>query len=135
MSLILMLQILDRIPVDPTGRFAAVESCCTTAMACMRTLSYGMHVKSCIIMQLCSQLSTALYDPLGERARRGSSLVILRLPRELPRRHGSNAGAPSAPRELPQRQRSSFVQKVGNEGAPSTNVIFSEIIVSCDSCG
>ena len=58
---------------------------------------------------------------------------LLRLPKELLRRHGSNAGAPSASRELPQRRRSSFVQKVGNEGAPSTNVIFSEIIVSCDS--
>ena len=33
-------------PVDPTGRFAAVESCCTTAVACMRTLSYGMHMIS-----------------------------------------------------------------------------------------
>ena len=31
----------------------------------MRTLSYGMHVESCTIVQLCSQLSTALYDPLG----------------------------------------------------------------------
>ena len=61
------------------------------------------------------------------------ALSLLRLPKELPRRHGSNAGAPSASRELPQRRRSSFVQKVGNEGAPSTNVIFSEIIVSCDS--
>ena len=34
-------------------------------MACMRTLSYGMHVKSTKILVLCSQLSTALYGPLG----------------------------------------------------------------------
>ena len=57
----------DRSPaVDPKGRFAAVESCCTTAMACMRTLSYGRH--ACGKLQdfaLRSQLSTALYDPLG----------------------------------------------------------------------
>ena len=33
-------------------------------MACMRTLSYGMHVKSTEISVLCSQLPTALYDPL-----------------------------------------------------------------------
>ena len=33
--------------------------------ALMRTLSYGMHVKSCKILQLCSQLPIALYDPLG----------------------------------------------------------------------
>ena len=37
-------------------------------MACMRTLSYGMHVEKCMIMHFCSQLSTALYlyDPLGQ---------------------------------------------------------------------
>ena len=36
----------------------------------------------------------------------------------------SSLGDLNTPKELPRRRRSSFVQKVGNEGAPSTNVIF-----------
>ena len=35
-----------------------------------------------------------------------------------------DTGDLNTPKELPRRRRSSFVQKVGNEGAPSTNVIF-----------
>ena len=69
-----------RTPVDPTGRFAAVESCCTTAMACMRTLSYGMHVKSTEISVLCSQLPTALYDPLGCFYRPLTWISMVRVP-------------------------------------------------------
>ena len=56
--------------VDPTGRFAAVESCCTTAMACMRTLSYGMHVARS--QPHCRPIHRGVMQAVRPRARRAT---------------------------------------------------------------